>query len=76
MTTPSHYIALFENARAVICTEAACRGANIPVRVIPPPKDISSMCGMCLVFEAGKLDDFRKVEADLELVIRVEPFEY
>ncbi len=39
---------LLENTRAVIQAENHLKELNIPCRVMPVPRAISSECGMCL----------------------------
>ncbi len=39
---------LLENTRAVIQAENRLKELNIPCRVMPVPRTISSECGMCL----------------------------
>ena len=39
---------LVENTRAVIQAEASLKKLEVPCRVMPVPRAISSECGMCL----------------------------
>lgn len=56
-----YYIAVFENARAVIRAERIAREAGIETTVSPVPETISSECGMCLKITSTKLEEFKTV---------------
>lgn len=64
-----YYIAVFENARAVIRAERLAREAGIKTTVSPVPETISSECGMCLKITAPQLDEFKNVINDAKIKV-------
>lgn len=60
-------IALFDNARAVIRAERACRDAGVQVAVVPLPESLSSECGMCLRVEPNQRQKFEELMLQLSI---------
>ncbi len=49
--TPSYYVMLFKAVSYALKAEKILKAENIPHKLIPVPKQISSDCGICLRFE-------------------------
>lgn len=48
MTTPARSVILFESVSATLLAEKTLKANEIPHKVIPVPKHISSDCGVCI----------------------------
>lgn len=62
------YIVTFQTTTAAMAFESLCERKNIPGRLIPVPKEISSGCGLawCVEYEsAGVIDDLIKIDGPL-----------
>lgn len=62
------YIVTFQTTTAAMAFESLCGKNNIPGRLIPVPKEISSGCGLawCVEFESASLiDDLIRTENPL-----------
>ncbi len=53
--------ALFRSARDAVRAEKTCRAAGLAVAVVPPPREISSECGMALRVSADEREQFEKL---------------
>lgn len=53
------YIVTFQTTTAAMAFESLCEKENVPGRLIPVPKEISSGCGLawCVVYESANLVD-------------------
>lgn len=69
------YIAIFENARAVIRAEKACRLAGITAKVMPLPEKYSSECGMSLLLNEAQLEPFTTIIKQLSIYAKIENYE-
>lgn len=62
------YIVTFQTTTAAMAFESLCKRENVPGRLIPVPKEISSGCGLawCAAYESVSLiDDLIKREKPL-----------
>lgn len=55
------YVATFKNARITILAVSKCKEVDLKVTVIATPIIISSECGMSLLVEKERLEDFEKL---------------
>ena len=46
----TYWVALFDSVSHVMKAEKVLKEANIPYKIIPVPKSISSDCGVCVRF--------------------------
>lgn len=53
------YIVTFQTTTAAMAFESLCAKENVPGRLIPVPKELSSGCGLawCVPFESADLID-------------------
>ena len=53
------YIVTFQTTTAAMAFESLCSRENVPGRLIPVPKEVSSGCGLawCVPFESADLID-------------------
>ncbi|AYA99019.1 DUF3343 domain-containing protein [Lachnoanaerobaculum umeaense] len=53
------YIVTFQTTTAAMAFESLCEKENVPGRLIPVPKEISSGCGLawCVAYESANLVD-------------------
>ena len=58
-----YYVLLFPSVSHVMKAERILLGAQIPIKIIPVPKTISSDCGVCIRFEEKLIE---KIKALLE----------
>lgn len=58
-----HGVVLFHGSSAAMRGEAVLRRANVPARLVPTPRELTSDCGLALRFDA---DDRERVETLLE----------
>lgn len=56
-------VLLFQSVSHVMKAERILLGAQIPIKIIPVPKTISSECGVCIRFEEKLIE---KIKALLE----------
>ncbi len=49
-TQPQYLVALFQSVSHVISAERILKEAQVPHKVIPVPRKISSDCGVCIRF--------------------------
>lgn len=75
MSEKEQYIAIFENARSVICAEKACREAGIQVKVVTLPEKYSSECGMSLLFGAEQQTAICQLFRQLSMEVKIENYE-
>lgn len=62
-TDPVYCVLLFQSVSHVMKAERILLGAQIPIKIIPVPKTISSDCGVCIRFEEKLIE---KIKALLE----------
>lgn len=62
-------IIIFENMRAFLKGDKACKAANLQVDIMPVPEYLSSECGMCFVVGDELLSRFRPIMAANKLII-------
>lgn len=60
---PVYYVLLFPSVSHVMKAERILLGEQIPIKIIPVPKTISSDCGVCIRFEEKLIE---KIKALLE----------
>jgi hypothetical protein len=60
---PLYCVLLFPSVSHVMKAERILLGAQIPIKIIPVPKTISSDCGVCIRFEEKLIE---KIKALLE----------
>ncbi|MFH0975244.1 MAG: DUF3343 domain-containing protein [Spirochaetota bacterium] len=69
-TQTQYCIALFKSVSHVLHAEKILKEANVPHKIIPVPKKISSECGVCVRFLPEHSDEIRNT-----LYGKVEEFE-
>lgn len=53
----NYSVALFHTVSAALRAEKVLLGAQIPVKLIPTPRQLSSDCGVALRFETARRDE-------------------
>jgi hypothetical protein len=66
---PQYYVMLFKAVSYVLKAEKILKKEDLPHKLIPVPKHISSDCGICLRFEPSIQN---KIEAALSNKVEVE----
>ena len=56
---PDKYVLIFKTVTAAMLAEKILRKADIPFKIIPLPKTISTDCGICIRFEADQLENIK-----------------
>lgn len=56
---PVYCVLLFQSVSHVMKAERILLGAQIPIKIIPVPKTISSDCGVCIRFEEKLIEKIR-----------------
>jgi hypothetical protein len=56
-----NYVALFNSVSHVMKAEKLLIAAQIPIKIIPVPKSISSDCGVCIRFEEKLVEKVKAV---------------
>ncbi|HOF77173.1 MAG TPA: DUF3343 domain-containing protein [Smithellaceae bacterium] len=67
--SPSYCVMLFKSVSYVLKAEKILKKENLPHKLIPVPKKISSDCGVCLRFEPNMRE---KIEAALFKKVEIE----
>lgn len=67
--SPNYYAMLFKAVSYALKAEKILKAENIPHKLIPVPKQISSDCGICLSFEPQY---FTAIEASLRNKVEIE----
>jgi len=60
-TSVSNYVLLFPSVSHVMKAEKILIAAEVPIKIIPVPKTISSDCGVCIRFDKKLLDKIRSI---------------
>ena len=66
---PQYYVMLFKAVSYVLKAEKILKKEDLPHKLIPVPKHISSDCGICLRFEPAMQN---KIEASLLNKVEIE----
>lgn len=56
---PVYCVLLFQSVSHVMKAERILLGEQIPIKIIPVPKTISSDCGVCIRFEEKLIEKIR-----------------
>ncbi len=48
-----------------------CKEADIPAKLTPVPRNLSSSCGTCVRYEAEKLCPIEKIPEEIEQIVEV-----
>lgn len=64
-------IAIFENIRAVMKADKACKAEGFILDVVPVPEYLSSECGMCFVVSDTLIDSFTTLMEHHKLNIKL-----
>jgi len=59
-----YIVALFLSVSHVMKAEKILLGENIPIKIIPVPKSISSDCGVCIRIEEEYVEKLKVILAD------------
>ncbi len=51
MEKPTYGVVLFHSTQAAIKAEKILKAAEVKIKLIPVPRNLSSECGICLRFE-------------------------
>ncbi len=58
------YVVLFPSVSHVMKAEKILIAAQIPIKIIPVPKSISSDCGVCIRIEENIVEDIKNILID------------
>ncbi len=70
-----HYVVLFESVNQTMWAESLLKKGDIPHKLIPVPRHISSDCGVCLRIDFGTIETARKVLAGVEGLVDIVPLQ-
>ena len=59
--TDDYFVALFFSVSHVMKAEKILQKADMPFKMIPVPKTISTDCGVCIKFERRFVERFRSI---------------
>ena len=65
------YIATFFSHFGAIRFEKNCRGRNVPAKLMPVPRSLSSSCGTCVSYESDNYDLGLSVSDEVEQIVEV-----
>lgn len=54
-------VVLFYSISSALHAEKLCKGKNVPVKLIPVPRHLSSDCGICLCFARQNDPEVRRI---------------
>ena len=63
------YVAIFFSIHYVLKAEQLLKAGNIPLDVVPVPREISGDCGMAITFDSGKFAEVQGILAAAGIAI-------
>ena len=65
------YIATFFSHFGAIRFEKNCRAKNVPAKLMPVPRLLSSSCGTCVSYECDNFDAGAPITDEVEQIVEV-----
>lgn len=65
------YIATFFSHFGAIRFEKNCRAKNVPAKLMPVPRTLSSSCGTCVSYESNDYLDGACITSEVEQIVEV-----
>lgn len=65
------YIATFFSHFGAIRFEKTCRNNNVPAKLMPVPRTLSSSCGTCVSYEGDDYNKGASVTDEVEQIVEV-----